>query len=153
MPRHPPGLESRAFLEGPLRSRRLRFAALSGFLATAGFVIHGQVASQSADIELRLGRMLFDQGQYPEALDAYRIALSTDDSGILRRARAGVISSALRVAEFDLARREADALVKAAPRDPEALSLYGDALWSAGLFDQAAEKYRDALSHAPELAR
>ena len=39
------------------------------------------------------------------------------------------------------------------PRNAEALSLYGDALWASGLFEQAEEKYRDALALAPELAR
>src|SRR5262245_43996208 len=128
--------------------RRLRFGALSGFLACAVFAIHvnGQIGSQSAEIALRLGRMLFEQGQYPDALDAYKTALAAEDTGSMRQARAGVIGSALRVAEFDLARKEADILVKAAPRDPDAVSLYGDALWSAGLFDQAADKYREALA-------
>jgi predicted aspartyl protease len=134
---------------------RLRLVAISGFIAAAVLVIHadGPLASQSADIELRLGRLLFEQGQYPEALDAYRSALASDDSGTARQARAGVIASALRVAEFELARREADVLVKAAPRDAEALSLYGDSLWAAGLFDQAEDKYREALAISPELAR
>ena len=96
-------------------SSGVRFVAFSAFIAAAVLVIHadGQL-SQAADIELRLGRMLFDQGQYPEALDAYRSAVNADDSSTVRQARAGVISSALRVADFELARREADTLVKAA---------------------------------------
>ncbi len=107
-------------------SSGVRFVAFSTFVAAAVLVIHadGPLLSQAADIELRLGRMLFDQGQYPEALDAYRNAVNADDSATVRQARAGVISSALRVADFELARREADTLVKAAPSDPEAVSLY-----------------------------
>jgi len=133
----------------------VRFVALSAFVSAAALVIHadGQLLSQAADIELRLGRMLFEQGQYPEALEAYRNAVKTDDSLTVRQARAGVVSSALRVADFDLARREADALVKAAPRDPDAVSLYGDSLWASGLFDTAEENYRGALAMSPELAR
>jgi predicted aspartyl protease/Tfp pilus assembly protein PilF len=136
-------------------SSGVRFVACSAFVAAAALAIHadGQLSSQAADIELRLGRMLFDQGQYPEALDAYRNAVNTDDSGTMRQARAGVIASALRVADFDLARREADTLVKAAPRDPDAVSLYGDSLWAAGLFDAAEDSYRGALAMSPELAR
>jgi predicted aspartyl protease/Tfp pilus assembly protein PilF len=132
-----------------------RVVAVVAILVAAGLIIHadGPVPSQSAEIELRLGRMLFDQGQYPEALDAYRTATKSADSRTVRQARAGVIQSALRVAEFDLARKEADELVKLAPRSPEALSLYGDSLWASGLFEQAEEKYRDALGVAPELAR
>jgi len=133
----------------------VRFVAFSAFVAAAVLVIHadGQILSQAADIELRLGRMLFDQGQYPEALEAYRSAVNADDSATVRQARAGVISSALRVADFDLARREADTLVKAAPGDPDAVSLYGDSLWASGLFDAAEDSYRGALEMSPELAR
>ena len=136
-------------------SSGVRFVALSAFVSAAALVIHadGPLLSQAADIELRLGRMLFEQGQYPEALEAYRSAVNTDDSGTVRQARAGVISSALRVADFDLARREADTLVKAAPRDPDAVSLYGDSMWASGLFDVAEENYRGALAMSPELAR
>ena len=67
--------------------------------------------------------------------------------------RMGVIASALRVAEFGLARVEAEKLYKADPTGPEAMTLYGDALWSSGLFQEAEAKYRDALAAAPDLAR
>ena len=135
--------------------RGFRVVAISAIITTASLLIHadGQLGSESAEIQLRLGQLLFEQGQYPESLDAYRNALRSEDPFSVRTARAGVIQSALRVAEFDLARREAETLVKASPRNPEALALYGDSLWSAGLFDQAEAKYRDALSAAPELAR
>jgi predicted aspartyl protease len=33
------------------------------------------------------------------------------------------------------------------------MALYGDALWSAGLFEEAEVKYRDALAAVPDLAR
>src|SRR6185295_8887501 len=139
---------------GRMRSG-FRVVAASAIVAAAGLMIHadGQVPSQSADIQLRLGRMLFEQGQYPEALDAYRLAVVSDDSATVRQARSGLVQAALRVAEFVLARTEADELVKMAPRSPEVLALYADALWAAGLFEQAEEKYRDALSLAPDLAR
>jgi len=133
----------------------VRVVALSSFVTAAVLVIHadGPIASQSADIELRLGRILFEQGQYPEALDAFRNAVAADDSATARQARAGLISSALRVAYFALARREADTLVKSAPGDPGAISLYADSLWANGLFDTAEENYRKALAISPELAR
>jgi predicted aspartyl protease/Flp pilus assembly protein TadD len=136
-------------------SSGVRVVALSVFVVGALLVLNAQgpITSQSADIELRLGRMLFEQGQYPEALEAYRSATAAEDSGTQRQARAGLVASALRVADFDLARRESDILVKAAPKDPEAVSLYADALWASGLFDQAEETYRASLSLSPELAR
>jgi predicted aspartyl protease len=71
----------------------------------------------------------------------------------VRRPRMGVISSALRVAEFDLARQEAEKLYKADPKGPDSMTLYGDAMWSMGLFEEAEGLYRDALSAAPALAR
>ena len=46
-----------------------RSSALLAMIAAASLIIHAdQLPSQSADIQLRLGRLLFDQGQYPEAL-------------------------------------------------------------------------------------
>jgi len=65
----------------------------------------------------------------------------------------GVIASALRVAEFGLARVEAEKLHLSDPKGPDATALYADALWSSGLFQEAESGYRDALAAAPELAR
>jgi predicted aspartyl protease/Tfp pilus assembly protein PilF len=132
-----------------------RVVAASAIIVAASLMIHAdsQVLSQAGDIQLRLGRMLFDQGQYPEALDAYRNAVTSEDSTVVRQARAGLIQSALRVAEFVSARTEANVLLKMAPRDPDVLALYADSLWASGLFEQAEEQYREALSLAPELAR
>jgi predicted aspartyl protease/Tfp pilus assembly protein PilF len=132
-----------------------RVVAASAIIVAASLMIHAdsQVLSQAADIQLRLGRMLFDQGQYPEALDAYRNAVTSEDSTVVRQARAGLIQSALRVAEFVSARTEANVLLKMAPRDPDVLALYADSLWASGLFEQAEDQYREALSLAPELAR
>ena len=56
------------------------------------------------------------------------------------------MQTALRIAEFDLAQKEAEVLRASSADDPEALSLYGDALWSAGLFDEAERVYRRALA-------
>ena len=136
-------------------SSGFRSSAVVAIIAAAGLIIHAdQLPSQSSEIQLQLGRLLYDQGQYPESLDAYKQATATaTDSGTLRQARAGLIRSALRVAEFDLAHREADELVKIAPQNPDAISLQGDSLWAAGLFDRAETRYRDALAISPELAR
>src|SRR3954447_14304504 len=105
-------------------NRGVRLVAIAALLALAVLVIRvdgQQVASQASDIQLRLGRILFEQGQYPEALEAYRTAVKADDSATVREAHAGLISSALRVADFELARRDAEALVAIAPQDPDAL--------------------------------
>ncbi|HVZ22371.1 MAG TPA: aspartyl protease family protein [Vicinamibacterales bacterium] len=124
-------------------------------IAAASLVIHadGTPPSQAADVQLQLGGMLFAEGRYIESLEAYQNAVKTTDTSLQRSARAGLIVSALRVAEFDLARHEAETLVRIAPRDAGALALYGDALWASGLFEEAEARYRDALSLEPNLAR
>src|SRR5690349_14723956 len=84
----------------------------------AAFVLHADATppSQAAEIQLQLGTMLYAEGRYIEALEAYENAIKTTDTSLQRSARAGLITSALRVAEFDLARHEAETLVKIAPR-------------------------------------
>jgi tetratricopeptide (TPR) repeat protein/predicted aspartyl protease len=135
--------------------RGARIVAASALVAAASFVIRADATppSQASEIQLQLGNLLFAEGHYNDALDAYQKALKKADPGHDRQARAGVIQMALRTAEFDLARREAETLVKEDPRAAETLSLYGDALWASGLFEQAETKYRDALGAEPELAR
>jgi len=134
---------------------RFRVAMASAIVAAASFVIHADVTplSQASEIQLRLGDLLYSEGRYSDALEAYRNALKTAPSENVRASRFGVISSALRVAEFDLARKEAEKLSQSDPNSPDALSLYGDALWASGLFDEAESKYRDALAKVPDLAR
>jgi Flp pilus assembly protein TadD/predicted aspartyl protease len=132
-----------------------RISVVSALIAVASLAIHadGTPPSQAAEIQLQLGSLLYSEGRYNESLEAYQNALKTTDTLALRNARAGVIQSALRVAEFDLARNEAETLVKIAPRDPDAMTLYGDALWASGLFEEAEVKYRAALALTPELPR
>ena len=132
-----------------------RTSAVLVLVAAASFVIHadGTPPSQAAEVQLQIGAMLNAEGRYIDSLEAYQNALKTTDTSILRAARAGVITNALRVAEFDLARREAEALVKMSPRDPSALSLYADALWASGLFEESEARYREALGLTPDHAR
>jgi tetratricopeptide (TPR) repeat protein len=130
-------------------------AASMVFVAAASWVIRADVtpASQASEVQLQIGDLLYGEGRYLDSLDAYRNALKTAPTDAVRRPRIGLIASALRVAEFDLARQEAELLVKADPAGPDAMALYGDALWASGLFQEAEAKYRDALGTAPELAR
>jgi tetratricopeptide (TPR) repeat protein len=132
-----------------------RLVATSALVAAASLVIRADVtpASQASEVQLQLGNLLSSEGRYLDALDAYKNALRVAPHDDSRKARIGVISTALRVAEFDLARREAEALSKSDPTAPDVMSLYGDALWASGLFDEAETKYRDALAKVPDLAR
>src|SRR5262249_45712773 len=112
----------------------IRVAAASALVAAASFILRADATppSQASEIQLQLGDLLFQEGKYPDSLHAYRNALKAAPSDLLRRSRVGVIASALRVAEFDLARAEAEKLYQADPKSPESMSLYGDALWSSG---------------------
>ena len=132
-----------------------RFAAASAIVvAAASLVIRADVpSSQASEVQLQLGNVLFSEGRYLDALDAYKNSLKVAPADSSRAPRMGVINSALRVAEFDLARHEAEMLVKTNPGGPDVLSLYGDSLWASGLFEQAETRYRDALAKVPDLAR
>jgi tetratricopeptide (TPR) repeat protein len=131
-----------------------RVVAASTLIVAASLMIRAQTPqSQSFEVQLQLGDVLFSEGRFMDSLEAYRTALKVAPPDMTRRPRVGVIASALRVAEFDIARTEAEQLYKTDPTGPESMSLYGDALWSSGLFQEAEAKYRDALSAAPDLAR
>ena len=132
-----------------------RVVAASALVVAASFIIRADATppSQASEIQLQLGDLLFSEGKYLDSLDAYRNALRAAPTDASRRPRVGVIASALRVAEFDLALAEAEKLHRSDPKSPESMTLYGDALWSAGLFQEAENEYRDALAGAPELAR
>lgn len=133
----------------------LRALALAAFtVAAASFVIHADAPqSQSGEIQIQLGTEFLSEGRYADAFDVFRRALTVAAPDDVRAARAGVVQSALRIAEFDIARQEAEKLVASSPLAPDALALYADALWASGLFEEAELRYRDALSVAPDLAR
>src|SRR6266850_3129413 len=103
-----------------------RAVAVSAIVAAASFVIRADTtpSSQASEVQLQLGNLLYSEGRYLDSLEAYKNALKTAPLDNTRSARIGVISSALRVAEFDLARKEAEKLVKADPNSPDATSLY-----------------------------
>jgi len=134
----------------------LRFVLSAVAVVTACALVLGaddRITSGDAELQFQLGNLLSDETRYREALDAFDKATHTDDRALQQRARQGKVKTALRIAEFDLAQKEAEVLRASAPDDPEALSLYGDALWSAGLFDEAEDIYRRALSISKESSR
>jgi Flp pilus assembly protein TadD/predicted aspartyl protease len=136
-------------------STPLRAVAVLATVVAGSLVIRADTAPASfaAEIQLQLGDLLYSEGRFLDSLEAYRNALKGMAPDAVRRPRIGVISSALRVAEFDLARDEAERLFASEATNPEAMALYGDALWASGLFQDAESKYRDALAAVPDLAR
>jgi len=135
--------------------RGIRAASAATVLAAASLTLYAQAnpQSQSVEIQRQLGEEFLTEGRYQDALDAFQRALTIAAPDDLRAVRSGLVRSALRVAEFDLARGEAEKLVAASPRAPEAIALYADALWASGLFEEAEARYRDTLAVAPDLAR
>jgi Flp pilus assembly protein TadD/predicted aspartyl protease len=106
-----------------------------------------------AELQYQLGTILYDETRFQEALVAFAAASKTDDDRLAVAALKGTVRTALRVAEFKLAEQEAEVLRSRAPEDLEAITLQGDALWSAGLFDEAEREYRDAMAREPGSAR
>ena len=133
----------------------IRAAVIAGLLAAASLTINADVTpqSESGEIQLQLARQFLADGRYQDALEAFQRALTATVPADARATRTGIVQAALRVAEFDIARREALQLVTGAPADPEAATLYGDALWAAGLFEEVEDQYRLALKATPDLAR
>jgi tetratricopeptide (TPR) repeat protein len=132
----------------------IRPAAIAGLLVAASLTITADTPqSESGEIQLQLGRQFLADGRYQDALEAFQKALAATVPADGRATRTGIVQAALRVAEFDIARTEALQLVKVAPADPEAATLLGDALWAAGLFEEAEDQYRLALKATPNLSR
>jgi tetratricopeptide (TPR) repeat protein len=90
--------------------------------------------------------------RYQDALVAYRAARQTDDTVLRIRAGAGAVRALLRVGMFTAAQREGELIAKADPQQAAAGAINGDALWAAGLFPEAEDRYAAALaldSHEP----
>jgi Flp pilus assembly protein TadD/predicted aspartyl protease len=135
--------------------RTLRFVLCAAALVAATLVLRAQDAITAGDAELQfqLANLLADETRFREALDAYDKAILTTDHDLQVRAREGKVRAALRIAEYDLAAKEAELLRASAPNDPQALSVYADSIWAAGLFDEADAVYNQALSINKESSR
>src|SRR5437867_7552048 len=112
-----------------------RLLVASAILVVAALIVRAEGISQAADVQLQLGDLLFAEGRFQDALEAYRKAAAEAAPDLLSRARSGVVMSALRVAGFEEARDVAEKLMAASPRNPETVALYGDTLWSMGMFE------------------
>ncbi len=121
----------------------------------AAAVTIGAATQEAADpaASYQLANTLYSEGRYREALGAYEAALRTDDAPLALRARKGKVQASLRVADFDVARREAAILMAVPDADAETHTLNGDAQWAMGLFDEADGGYREALNRAPDSSR
>lgn len=136
----------------------MRTGRRGGWLAVAVGVAlvvgaHAAIPADDAELQYQLGTLLFEETRFPEALDAYRRAITADDPALMLRARIGIVRTALRMGDFEIAQQEARTLREAAPRNVDALTTHADALWSAGMFDEAESEWRDALSIDGDISR
>jgi Flp pilus assembly protein TadD/predicted aspartyl protease len=122
-------------------------------LFTLGLHAAGQTSPVDHANEYQRATELFESARYREALDAFDVAAQDDDAALATRARKGKVRSALRIAEFELAWREAELLNADRAVDAEARTLLGDAQWAMGRFDEADGAYHQALAAAPGSSR
>ena len=132
----------------------LRFlVAVTASLVALAVITGESTDSTFSEIQLQLGDLLVAEERFGEAIEAYTEAKSGATPRQLFRARQGSVLSMLRQARFEQAHAEADLARQATPDDPATMALYGDALWSIGLFDEAEVVFRDALARDPGLSR
>jgi Flp pilus assembly protein TadD/predicted aspartyl protease len=131
----------------------MRSALHTGILIVAAVAWLTAVEPQfgQPDVQVQLGDLLFAEGRYAEAADAYRRALSSQAVGA--RAGAGVVLSALRLGNFDTAYKDASALRERYPNTADVAAIHGEALWAYGLFEDAEAAYDAALSADVTLPR
>ena len=77
-------------------------------------------------------------------LTAFTEAARSADPALATDAKRGMARTALRTAEFALARRVVDGLLAEGPGDAGLLALHGDVSWAYGLFDEAEAAYEAA---------
>ncbi len=123
-----------------------------GAVLVAGALAAAQTGGDPGQ-QYQRGTGLYDDARYDEALTAFAEAVRTQDPALGLLARKGLVRSALRVAQFGLALEQADELRALVPDDVDALTLHADALWAAGLFDEAERDYADGVVRDPVSTR
>jgi Flp pilus assembly protein TadD/predicted aspartyl protease len=131
----------------------LTFAAVVG--AAIAFLSPGMaaVSPEAAEVQVQMAKLLFADGRYIEAFDAFEQAKPSDDPRIRREALAGSVTTALRLGDFSHAYADVQTLMKSGVKDAEGISLYGDSLWAVGLFEESEKKFQDAMALQPSHPR
>jgi tetratricopeptide (TPR) repeat protein len=102
-----------------------------------------------AEVYLNAADLLAREWRYADAFALYAQAERLAEGGQRLRAGLGVAMSAIRLAEFDVAYSKASQLRRAFPDDLHAMSVYGQAAWANGMFEEADAAFRDALARDP----
>jgi Flp pilus assembly protein TadD/predicted aspartyl protease len=126
--------------------RMLPFAA--AVVAVLGVLSPGisAISPEAGEVQIQLAKLLFADGRYIEAFNAFEQVKPHDDPRIRREALIGGVKSALRVGDFSHAYADAQLLAKTAAKDAESVALFADALWAAGLFEESERKFLAALA-------
>ncbi len=111
------------------------------------------ISPEAGEVQVQMAKLLFDDGRYLDAFDGFEQAKTSDDAHIRRAGLVGAVMTALRLGDFSHAYADAQTLMKSGAKDVEAISLYGDALWSVGLFEESQRKFQDAVAIAPGYPR
>jgi predicted aspartyl protease len=109
--------------------------------------------SQSALVQGQLGDLLFGDGRFVDAAKAYERAYDLAAPPMRVQLGQQWVKALLRTTDFRGARDAAATVARSAPGNPELIALEGDALWAAGQFDDAEERYRESVAVDPALPR
>ena len=104
------------------------------------------ISPEAGYVQLQLAKLLFSDGRYIEAFNAFEQVKGHDDPRIKREALTGAVKSALRLGDFSHAHADAQLLVRSSPKNPDSLANYGDALWAVGLFEDSERTFHEALA-------
>ena len=107
----------------------------------------------SPGAQIQAGDAFMTSAKYRDAVLAYRSAKGTEDPALKLKAAIGEIRALHRIAAYIDARQTGAAIAAALPTQPDALALYGDGLWGAGLFQEAELQYSRALELDGQNAR
>jgi predicted aspartyl protease/Flp pilus assembly protein TadD len=107
----------------------------------------------AAEVQVQFADLLFADGRFRDAREAYRRATTTTDAVLAARASAGIVLTRLRVGDFRAALVDSEALMKVHPEDSLMLAVHGDALWGSGMFQEAEASYDRSLALDPSQAR
>ncbi len=131
-------------------TRALVFAASAAVAVPIVIDAQSTPATARSEARVQLGDLLRADQRNWEAIRIYDLAKVDATFEQLVRASSGLLQSLLQVAEFTRAHIEAETLWGLDPQNPVSLALVGDALWAAGLFDEAEAVYRDVLAIDPQ---
>ena len=107
------------------------------------------ISPEAAAVQLQMAQLLFGDGRYGEAFASFEALKASDDPKIRREALTGSVQTALRMGDFSHAFADAQVLMHNMGRDADVITLYADALWAIGHFEESEKQYQLALALVP----